>query len=163
MDKNTQLYTLLKDLSLHVTDADDLGQIIGYSVLQSLLQFETTSGSPTEIEFQEIKAIYTGLEETIAACRQEEPYRVLCELEVHVRKSLDQPRTETEPPQDSTNPKLLKDILSSFKEGHRHYRDNIKRMGLSLRQSVSDKGEIAGWKNILTADYKTVHDIFVYK
>lgn len=165
MDKNTQLYTLLKDLSLHITDTDDLGQIIGYSVLQSLMQFETTSGSPTEIEFQEIKAIYAGLEETITSCRQEDPYRVLCDLEVDVRQTLDQVISEMNQTKDdaSSGSRLIKDIIITLKDGHRHYQDHVKRMGLSLKQSVSDKGEITGWKNILIADYKTVHDIFVYK
>lgn len=168
MDKNTQLYHLLKELGLHVSDRDDLGQIIGYSILNSLLSFKTTSGARTEIEFEEIKAIYAGLEHTISSCRTKNPYHVLCNLETKVRGKVE-PLIAQEKPNEtnaSISPpvtKLLHDIISSLTEGQRHYRDHIKRFGLSLKQTVADKGEITGWKNVLIADYKTVRDIFVYK
>jgi len=155
-----QLYTLITKLSTYVESRDDLGILVGYCVIGSLLDFKTKTGSQQERQFEEIKEIYKGLEKTIATCETNETsdgYIALCEIknekESILKKFLSQPLE----PKDETP--LLTKIISHLSL-KKNYADVLRRKGIGLINNLNSRGQINGTKNILTKDYHIIEEIF---
>ncbi len=52
-----QFYSLFQTLTGYIENKDELGSIVGYSVIGSLINFETNSGSFQEINFEQVKSV----------------------------------------------------------------------------------------------------------
>ncbi|HDD70926.1 MAG TPA: hypothetical protein ENF94_02055 [Candidatus Woesearchaeota archaeon] len=155
-EKERQLYTLIEALDAQTDDKGELGSLISYVILTSLIDFETNTGSEEERRFEEIKAIYTGLEKAIERSREEDSYSVLCELTTQKAKELKQILDKERKIENET---LLKLIINSLTH-QKNYEDTLKRKGLRLRDNVYDTGILYGRRNILRKNYEAIRDIF---
>ncbi len=162
--QGTQLHGLLRKLSNLVENRDDLGSLIGYSVLDSLYSFSTNSGSEEEIKLQETKAIYenidTAIDDVLERLQElgteNASYDLLCDK----MKAVDG-RMRTEPG-DATRPsrsRLLAIIRETLPE--KGYEDKIRRYGLKLLETVERRGRfIENKERTLLGDYEDIMTCF---
>lgn len=146
----TQLYNLLNNLRYHITHDGDLATILGYSVLDSLMKFKTNTGSAEEREFEEIKTIYSGLENLTQKLRSDSPFGVRCSY----IKSVSEYLAHSDKEEYSSN--LLQEITTATQGSRRSNEDQINRFGLAIMAQSERKGPFTGTKNCLTQDYQTV-------
>jgi len=154
-----QLYTLLKKLGTYAQNKDESGTLVGYIIIGSFINFKTRSGSEEEKRFEEIKAVYSYLEDVIEYCKSKDCYSTLCDVTVKVnasRKSIILNKQYEE-----TDSNLLNEVIESSILARSDYTDVLRRRGLRLLDEVSSRGELFGNKNILKKDYEIIRDYFI--
>lgn len=156
----TQLCTLLSTLGASVESQDDLGMLVGYSVMSALINFESSSGSEEERRFEEVKSVYRVLEKTISQCMTNDTFYALSELMEKVEPEL--PEIFEIPTADLSEEKLsgfestlLRTMIKnvSFRGG---YRDKLRRVGSRLFSETAASSPSKGTRNILTKDYERI-------
>ncbi len=160
--KQVQLYTLFDVLSHYIYNQDELGTVVGYSVLDGLFKFKSQSGSLQEREFQEVKSVYNSLDYVIASCKDKGSYVALCKfqsiLDPIIQKYISRERTRL-----STSGLLKKILKEEISPRRRNHVDILRRDGLKLYQNINDRGALMGNYNILTNDYKNIKEAFNLK
>ena len=170
MDERTNvdksLYTLFRQLANEVPRDDDRASLIGYIILDGLIYFSSLSGSAEERTFQEVRAVYTGLELAIAHCSQDAPdesalaYTFLCGLIARadplLQRYFSNPVTNV-----MGSSRLLSSLLEELFQRPQSYEDRLRRRSLTLMDAVRSRGIIDGRRNILLSDYALLQFHFV--
>ena len=147
--ETTQLYNLLNNLRSYVSHEGDLATLVGYSVLDSLVNFTSTSGNVQERKFEEIKAVYDGLERMTQKLENEEPYPVKCTYVQNVNDYLhskDNDRQST----------LLRGVNTAISESRRPLEEHMRRLGTAVLFNSERNGPSRGTRNCLCQDYQTI-------
>lgn len=182
MPLEKQLYTFLRDLRLYIEDENQLGSIIGYSILDRILTFSTKTGSLEEKKFQQVKSLYQKLEGYYERCSKNKNsdigFEILCELQSSLTPFLQYSALEinlqeyeTEQKNSLSNKKIrtkneekppLKYLLSSYliSRNTRNYEDILRRIGLNLRDQIVKRGPVSQTRNIFNSDYDALENIF---
>ena len=161
--KEPQLYFFFRELGLQVVDFSERGLLIGYSILNSLLSFQTNVGVKTgkgaeELTFNQVKCIYNGLDEVISSFSSQDYYPILCELKKPVDTQLVQ-YNESSQSIGLSSPLLVEIFDRLTTRFSRNYEDRLRRDGMALYHLVNRKGIVYGPRNILTSDYRDLQDI----
>ena len=157
--KEKQLYDLIKELDNSVPDKDEIGALIGYSVVRSLFAFNTKSGSDEEIMFEEVKIIRSGIEKAVESCRETDCFMTICEMNDAVENlKINAAKGEYE-----GKSSLLKMIVGGFAAANRNYEDLLRRSGLKIAEFAREKGRQEGNKNALNNEYQIVKRAFGYR
>ncbi len=164
-----QLFTLFRRLDGYVPNRSELGNLVGYCSIARLLDFETTSGSPEEVIFQQVRAVHDGLEQTkrnlairklaydlicdwkAAVDNRIQPY--LAGADIRPEKGFRSGYTKREKPLESRD-LLIHEIILRLRNSTCNYEDRIRRDGMSLVETTLRRGEREGTKRILLADYR---------
>ncbi|MCB9361939.1 hypothetical protein H6504_00750 [Candidatus Woesearchaeota archaeon] len=137
-----------------VDNTDDFGQLFSYSIMSSLIDFSTTTGAEEQKHFEEVKAVYNGLERTIDACKTEaNPYTAIFSHEQNIRQYMDAEATK----KDSS---LLGVISERLRSGNKSYPDRMRRKGLCLYDLIQNDREHKSTKTALTRNYKLIKRCF---
>jgi hypothetical protein len=160
--KTETLCTLLRRLGNVVPDSDELGLLIGYAIADSLISFRSTSGDG-ELQKEEIRAVYLGLENMIEAIGKEgsdcASYMSLCDLKSRVDPEMHlvmQSGFKGESP-------LLNEMAQFFRGARRNYQDVLRRQGLRLyKQSTFNYQAPLSAKrpDLMERDYRTIREYF---
>lgn len=151
------LYRLVKKLGLSVTDENSVGRLLGYSIVHSLANFETSSGSKEEIRFEEVKAVMAGLEKAIMLCEKENDHSALFSLQPDVDRYLQSIADSEAYGSKSTLLEILLPNICAAK----NYGDRLRRCGLKLYDRIKDEGEKKGNKeSILNSNYESIASAF---
>ena len=155
-----QLYSLLSKLSLYVENRDELGSIVGYLVVNSLIDFKTTSRDQQEIQFEEVKKVYSGIENVIESCKETDSYNALCDMHIKVNPFLNEIIELQEVEPDKTGSHLLKNISEQLVRRRGSYQDNLRRIGLGFIEEVMAKGAVRRKVDALKKDYDIIKTYF---
>ena len=155
-----QLYSLLNKLALYVENRDELGSIAGYLVVNSLIDFKTNSRDPQEIQFEEVKKIYSGIETVVETCKKTESYHALCDLHIEVNPYLNEIVEMQQVELDKTRSPLLKNIVEHLIGRRGSYQDNLRRIGLGFIEEVMAKGAVRRKVDALKKDYDMIETYF---
>ncbi|MBL7050906.1 hypothetical protein ISS04_01955 [Candidatus Woesearchaeota archaeon] len=160
--KQIQLYTLFDTLSHYIYNQDELGTIVGYSVLDGLFKFKSQSGSKQERKFQEIKSVYNSLDYVITSCKDSTSYIALCKFQSNldpiIQKYISGERTKL------SESYLLKKVLrEEIYPKRKNHVDILRRDGLKLYKGIIERGALMGNHNILTKDYNNIEEAFNLK
>ncbi|MFC1741015.1 hypothetical protein ACFL3V_00575 [Nanoarchaeota archaeon] len=152
-----QLYTLLNRLQAYVPNADELGALVGYCIIESLHDFDTNTGSTEQVEFEEIKAVYNGLEQVIESSKENDGYTTLCELKM----TADPWIIESLEPEAGYQRKstLVQIAMNYLQSSGRDFQDKLRRKGKQIVSDVTSRGPVTGAKNSLSRDYNLVNMI----
>ncbi len=148
---DVQLYTLIDKLRAYISDSDELGLFVSYSLLDSLRNFETDAGSDQERAIQEIKQAHQGLEKAVEACRESQIYEKLCEMRIGVDPLLENVLQKNTPYTGQST--LMRKIIDASRNHPRNYPDLLRRKGKIICQEVNTQGTITGRRNIQNNDY----------
>jgi len=152
-----KLYSIFKSLSSYISDQDELGEVIAYSVLEGLINFESKTGSSQELEFEQVKKIYSKLTDILDNYKRNPNYYALLELKQDVDPFLNSNKN-LEIPQNQKY--LIEKIIPELIESKKHYEDKLRRSGKKLYDLVSTKGELYRNVDSLRSDYKSLEDAF---
>ena len=164
LDSNPQLYTFLEGLRV-INDRDERGLVLGYSLAQSLLTTPLTSRRQ-QLQHDEVRAVYHGLEEAVSRCRNSPSsspssnpaYDYLCELRQVVDPLIE--RLKEAGSQTSVGKNSLQRAVGLQLQKSRNPQDRLRRDGLGLMDSSIRRGRIYGQGNILRVDYDLLKETF---
>lgn len=154
-----QLYTLLRQLYDLVDHGDQvqLGQLIGFSVINSLISFSTTGVSSEEFSSKETQAIHRGLERTIETCEREGVSLPSKRIRDGVVRYLE---LFTKGRDYSGSNELLALTIKSL-HGRPNFEHRIIGKGMNLYEGVLERGSLKGLTNILNGDYEAIEQFFI--
>lgn len=155
-----QFYTLFKKLIAVVPNEGDAALLIGYSIITSLSRYKLQTSSRIEqAKFEEIKAVFSGLEDTIQRSSSEgvTANSVLYGLQAEVEQIIASLTTQ---PAESNKSRLLIDIATKFKPDT-NYINRIRKSALSLYYAVQSERAISGTRNILERNYMHLKGYFL--
>lgn len=157
-----QLYSLLDILSNHVDSRDELGTIIGYTVMDGLFNFKSKSGSFQERQFEEVKTIYRSFDSIISASQNKSSYAALCNFKSSIDPLIERyiSGKKITIGKSYLLSSLLNDEILPRKKNHV---DILRRDGLRLYFNVNNRGSLIGAYNILTNDYSSIKEAFNLK
>ena len=173
------LYELLRKLHLQVVNERDLGSLLGYGIVASLLPFQSLSRDETERRYEQVKSCYDGLDLLITSSRMIDSYALVCEMKARVDPAIENYHPSLSTAESKTDPKSQAseksqtdqenqtDLLSSIfqrltQRSSFNPEDRLVRDGIALYHRVMDEGKPPeGRKNTLTQDYRSIEDIFV--
>ncbi len=155
------LYELLTRLKLLVVNERDLGSLLGYGIIDSLLPFQSVSRDEAERNYEQVKLCYAGLDRLVASSRETESYALVCEMKARVDPALKDYLSHQADENSKTD--LLQSIfLRLTQRSSFNPEDRLVRDGIALYHRVMDEGRPPeGRKNTLTQDYRSIEDIFV--
>jgi hypothetical protein len=149
--ENDQLYNLFLKCNKYINDTDDKGIIVGYAVIDALLNTSSDLGSDEEKKFNEVKSVYKTLNSVLLDLMKNETSYVLSDLQYRVEKKL------------QSKIAIESEIMTEFiptltkKKNPINY---IKNTGLKLCENIDFKGQHHGTKNILLSDYETIKNTY---
>jgi hypothetical protein len=153
-----QLYDLFKQLRLIEDGERELGLIISYTVVDSLLDFESPSGSIDERKQQQIKAVYEGLERAISECQEGDSASM-----IFSRRGTVDPKIQGYHDGSQRNvgeSDLLVRIMGKLSTSYsRNPADRLKRDGIALYHEVISEGQKSRKVDALTGDYALVQRV----
>jgi hypothetical protein len=138
---------------------DGLGSLIGYSILNSLLNFCMSTRSSAEYSYREQKCIYKGLEESVEACKKGDLTDRL-----HVLKQTVEPKLAEYLQQDLTDsalgPLTVK-LIDYLKTQPYNHEDSLRRFGISLKLNTpnSDIREYKSNKRKTLYDHNQIENV----
>lgn len=154
---NTQLYILIDKLSSKVNDDSSLGLLIGYSVAESLLNFNPVPYGREPRAFKEIWEIYSGLSKSLETV-SDGVYPLITNLKKHIEPDLKHNITENEITNNESN--LLALLVSSLKRKNTSLEEYFKNLGTTLTKNALNRGYMNYAINrIYTEDYKQLENI----
>lgn len=160
---DAQLFMYYRKLSSFVTDEDELCTIIGYSVVGSLLDFKSNSKSDKEVKFQEVRQIYSFLDNLIESFKKTQTYDALSDLEKNILPFFEKLNlrnfyndNESLFNSEFLNRALKDSSLSKVKNPS----DYMRRIGLKIQNRISEVGILKRPIDILINDYKTIEYSF---
>ena len=141
----------------------EMGLLTSYTILEALLGFETSSGSDSERKFEEVKAVYAGLERSLSSCQEDGYHDRLAELTTTVDPLIQGfSETPSESVEGLGDSKLLDGTLARLSTNFRRsYADRLKRDGLALYQRMKREGVQRRKVDALNSDYRQIEDVFV--
>ena len=157
----TQLYTLIRNLSLSISDKDELGSIIAFSIITSLLDFSSNSGAEQDIMFEQSTAIYQGLAAAFIECQDTDSFQTVCRLHVQVNDFLFS-ATNNDFLESQKSP-LLQAIVATLLRRRGSIEDVLRRNGIELADAIMDKGPLVRKFDFLTQDYQLIQTHFTMK
>jgi len=167
-----QLYNLVTKLSSYVDNTDDLGTIVGYSIIGGLNRFNTSVGSksrskkklnPETVEqykFEEVRAVYSQLESTLDSVKNVEFQEIISHLAFKLNPEIEYPIQNSKI--SRVNSTLLRNILSNLGT-ERNYQDNLRKNGIKLVDILKSKGSYNRPHDYLSEDYRAIALAFVPK
>jgi hypothetical protein len=171
--ENPQLYDLFQEFKKHINSKDDLGLLVGYCVVGGALETridEEPSKVDTSfrqrIQFQQVRGVYTLLERALefsAEYRGDEDdigFATFCEVSSDVEEII---RTYCPRRTKAIGFKdiLLGENIFEIIDGHRDYKDRVRRSGLKLLESVFTRRKVDGRRNSMLEDFGRITDSFV--
>lgn len=168
MGLQRQLFTYFQEIDLHVNSRDELGSILGYSSIGSLLGFTTNTGSAEEKKFEQVKAVYAGLEavldnlkspgEGASLLNSDSGFAILCGLKMDIDPKVREYLSASPPDEESGEfnfgSGLVGLFLAQLSRRRGNYEDHLRRGGLRLMESVYESGPLHGSRRrILLGDY----------
>lgn len=162
-----QFYYLFKALDDLVQSSDELGTIIGYSIIVSTqVNLPPVSNTKKKRKVEVLNAVYDGLEKTIGDCAPEggsyEAMRSLQELVVNYltqeREADKKKAEEGDGFSRKKGPVKLKETLFSIERGF--YWDQLRKNGLKLVNAVYRRGDLKNPQNIVQKDYALLESYF---
>jgi len=167
------LYDLLTKLKLLVVNERDLGSLLGYGIVASLLPFQSLSRDETERKYGQVKSCYDGLDLLITSSRTIDSYVLVCEMKERVDPAIEQYHPDHSVPEGGTDEKSQADqgsqagllpsiFLRLTQRSSFNPEDRLVRDGIALYHRVMDEGRPPeGRKNTLTQDYRSIEDVFI--
>ncbi|PIZ51691.1 hypothetical protein COY27_02720 [Candidatus Woesearchaeota archaeon CG_4_10_14_0_2_um_filter_33_13] len=154
--QETQLYDLFRKLSAYEQNERELGLLISYTVASSLIGFKSESGSVEERRHQQVKAVYSGLEEAIEFCKEEDSYHAFCQVRPGVESSLREYIGAKEEKPVSQSELLTRIFNKLSRSNQRNPTDRLKRDGIALYNETMREGQKNRRLDVLTADYALI-------
>ena len=154
---NSQLYNLFNDLSYWINDIDELGILVGFTIVDGLMSFKKKASSYEEQKFEEIKRVYSHLNNALEKCKVDGSYSALCDYKLSVENSLDDIIHVDEEKFDSN---LMLAVAQQPFFRRKSYPDKLRRIGLKLRQTVRERGPMQKPYSWLNKDYGDVLECF---
>jgi len=163
-----QLALVFHNLSPRVSDANDYGTMIGYTVFNSLNNFHLITSSQEERIFKEVKRTYDHFDVLLKKIKDSGDYLPgLCELQNKTESDLDrfsslriQPITEI-PKQGFEGSWIFNGILDTLFNRGGNPLDRLRRYGIELDRTVQSRGLIKGNRACLERDYRDLYSCFV--
>jgi len=163
-----QLYLVLHNLSPRISDANDYGTFIGYTVFNALNDFHLKTSSKEERLFREVKKIYESFEILLEKLNHSQDYLPsLCEFQNKTEFKLDNfssaqilPITEVER-EGFEGSWIFNGILDTLINRGGNPLDRLRRYGLELDRTVQSRGLIKGNRACLERDYRDLYGCFV--
>jgi len=176
-EEQLQLYSILNSLSASVSDKDDLGMLVGYSIVKGLINFKTNTGSKIkhqkrgkkifhpdiieQIHFEEVKNTYNALKNTqksvlqvgVSSCLSD----ILSDIDPKITDLL------TTKDYGKIQSMLMKNILASVENSPRTYKDILRRDGLRVTEDVHQRRYFIRPHDFLINDYESIKKCFVDK
>ncbi|VVB78696.1 Uncharacterised protein [uncultured archaeon] len=166
--EDRQLFFIFNTLAPRVSDSNDYGTIIGYTVFNSLKNFRLISSSSEERLFHEVKNAYTHFENLIKKIKSSDNYTPhLFELQNNTESALEEysktriPSINQIPESEFEGSWIFTGILDTlFNRGGNHL-DRLRRYGLELDRAVQRRGVVKGNRSCLERDYRDLYTCFV--
>lgn len=153
-----QLFSLYQRLEACTENQHELGDALAYSILGSLVSFIPESGAVEEQQFEEVKAVYTGLETAITAAPNRSTFELTSEDRVHISHEIS---AYLEGNEKRYGSRLFADAIRRLATSSaRSYQDRLRKDGITLVHRLQQQGPIKGRKNMLNHDYEMIRDIF---
>jgi len=155
---------IFSELKPIIRETDNLGLVVGYSVMGSLLEFKTKSGvnAVEEIHFEEVKRVYYGLNNVVDSIIENEDYfPIFLDLMNKVNPELNRLFDGKAHNMQSS---LMQAIFSEMNSLRRDWtEDNLGRKGMRLINEVNAGVPYTRKHDILTFDYNAIYASFVRK
>ncbi len=154
------LYELLSRLHLQIVNERDLGSLLGYCLVDSLLPFQSISGDRDERKFEQVKLVYDGLDRLVQSSETADPYIILCGMKSRVDPAFDQYASKNF---SETVCDLVQAIFRRITErSGLNHEDSLVRDGIALYHRVIGEGQPSeGKRSVLTQDYRSIEAVFV--
>ena len=159
-----QLYYLVgTELHSRVSNADDLGFIVGHTIIRSLIDFSTPHGARAEYKdlsvnqrlqfmYDEMRAVYSGLQRTIESLKTYDKSAILDEyMKDDVLDSFLNGHKDI----DTQVSLLFKEIAEKWK-GSKDSKDKLRLFGSKLVEKVKRRKPVEGHHNSFTTDYADI-------
>lgn len=154
-----QLFYRIDTLGKLLENERELGEIVGYTILGSLMGFETDSGSIEEKRFEQVKKIYRALQVCANELHSKDPYDVVCDHKPELDSLISQ-QGEGEMEGDYKSDLFRRAVERLNARNSRNPGDIIYRDGLALVRRITEAGALVGKRNFLTRDYRLLDEIF---
>jgi hypothetical protein len=157
-----QLYYLFKKLGDVVEDRDELGMLIGYSIVSSLLGLTSNTPLRRERRAEALVAVHEGLEKTLQDCTAAGSYPTLLSLQslIETYSNLESPETSGAEQKKRKVPRIKKTLL---KNPGSFYCDQLRKKGLRILSQTSARGAYESRSDILNKDYNILESCFAEK
>jgi len=151
--EDEQLYRLFSKYTNCINNSNDKGIILGYSILEALLNYRNMSNSEEEKVFEEVKHVYEVLKNNLELLISEDTdtTKIIYDIKFKVDEQLQKPINSTS--------KIVLDFVSTLTKKNNQI-DYMKKVGLNLYMKVNDKGPFMGNKNILLNDFETLKETY---
>ena len=166
--EHRQLSLIFKNLSPRISDANDYGTIIGYTVFNALNHFHLITSSREERIFKEVKKTYGAFEVLLKKLNESQDYpSSLYQLHNQTESALEAfsstpiPRITEIPVEDFEGSWIFSGILDTLFNRGGNPLDRLRRYGLELDRNVQARGLIKGNKTSLERDYRDLYSCFV--
>ena len=154
-----QLAFLLGKLSPQVPNMDDYGTVIGYCVFGALSLFSHNTSSEEERRFEEVKSVYSRIEQFLSDCSSSQNYlSAICNLQGETERRVDDLGRLL---LDQNSSRLFLELVDTFRNRVGNPLDRLRRYGLELDRAVEQRGVISGNRNSMIADYNDIQRCFI--
>ena len=154
-----QLSVLCRELAKYIPNRDELGSVIGYSVVAGLLQ-QTETSATEQRKWEQTRWIYQKLEGAIDICKSfsgdptNRGYSLFCSLKVSIDPLLVRPLG------DQSSDMLTQRVLDYVSHARGSREDRLRRSGLALLEQIEKEGDLARPVDALTCDYNKIEGNF---
>lgn len=168
---NVQLYRLIFNyLQPRVESSDDLGTLVGYSVIKALLDFKApriksksrkwriVKKIEKDLKLGELNAVYSGLQKTILDVNEKGTFQSLSNLVQETNFKINELMSSQQIEKQKSV--LLKNTLLCLDSKRANYEEKLRIRGLSIIDYLNQKGPIAGRSDFIK-DYETLESRFV--
>jgi hypothetical protein len=168
---NQQLYHLIFDyLKPRVESSDDLGTLVGYSIIKGLLDFKApriTNKSKKwrilkkiekELKLSELNATYSGLQQTILDVNEKGTFQSLSDIVQDTNLKINELLSGQQVEKQKSV--LLKNALLYLDSKRANYEEKLRIRGLNIIDNLNQRGPIPGRSNFIK-DYETLEAHFV--
>ena len=156
--QENSLFSLIKRLDDIVINRHDLGLLIGYSIINRLLDFDTNTGSDEQLRFEEIKAVRNEIERVTSACIEKGSVSTLLDIRPRVESEIEK---LIESGEYAGKSGILKGIIPVLSASRKSYEDRIRRNGLRLQTEIYDRGVPKRLRESLESDYAAIDVAFM--
>jgi hypothetical protein len=158
-DKNkSQLFYLLPKLHACAEDNNEFGMLLAYTILASLFELQSKTGSSDELRIEEIKTVYAGIEKAIEMSLREGGYAVLCDLKTKLDPQLK--NTDHMNAIEAGSSPMLKKLIWVVLTRRGAHEDVLRKIGLRLAAEVSARGPLYSRIDFFTHDHKLIEFCF---
>ena len=160
-----QLYTLIPELEKYIPHKEELGQILGYVVLNRLLKVSASRFQSRGAKRAEVQLVHRGLSSLLNICRNYSREgtednigeRVLQNLQEEYKAEF---RNIMQNQDVSPASPLTRDIVKVLRK-KKNYADYLRISGINLIDEVKASSALWTYKDIVSSDYNFLKSSFV--